>query len=454
MRQVSQAGVTRVAPARIAPARVTPARAGAGPVGAGPVGAGPLAAEPTRWPDVANVPRSPARTAIARAVFARAIAKLQVRVLLPSGRCTGGGGPGTPEMVLYRPDDFFARIGAGGLIGFGESYMAGDWDCTDLTGLLTVFASQLATLVPPPLQRLRRLAVRRHPPTEDASEDGARDNIHRHYDLSNELFALFLDETMTYSAGLFETGAAGTPVAQAELLAAAQRRKIDRLLDLTRVGPSSRVLEIGTGWGELAIRAAARGATVRTVTLSEQQRVLAARRVADAGLADRVSVELRDYRRVDGEYDAILSVEMIEAVGERYWPAYFTALDRLLAPGGRIGLQTITMQHERMLATRHTYTWILKYIFPGGIIPSVTSIEDSLARFTGLRVAGRYDFGADYARTLRIWREQFCARREDVHDLGFDEVFHRMWLLYLCYSEAGFQSSYLDVCQLLLVRDS
>ncbi len=413
-----------------------------------------VAADPARWPGVVHVPRSPARAAIARAVFARAIARLPVRVRLPGGRMAGGGGPGTPEMILYRPADFYARLGGSGLIGFGESYLAGDWDSGDLTGLLTVFASQVATLVPPGLQRLRRLSVRRQPQAEDSSVDGARRNIPRHYDLSNELFALFLDETMTYSAALFETGDTGAPVARRSLLAAAQQRKIDRLLDLARVGPSSRVLELGTGWGELAIRAAARGATVRTVTLSQEQQAMAARRVAAAGLADRVSVELRDYRQVDGQYDAILSVEMIEAVGERYWQAYFEALDRLLAPGGRIGLQSITMPHERMMATRHTYTWILKYIFPGGIIPSVTSIEDNVARFTGLRVAERHDFGAHYAQTLRLWRERFCARLSDVIELGFDEVFCRMWLLYLCYSEAGFRSSYLDVCHFLLVRDA
>ncbi|HEY1915686.1 MAG TPA: cyclopropane-fatty-acyl-phospholipid synthase family protein [Streptosporangiaceae bacterium] len=426
--------------------------------------------DPARWPDVAAVPSDRARTAIARAVFAHAAGRLPIQVRLPGGKRIGAGGPGTPEMVLHRPADFFARIGAGSLIGFGESYMAGDWDCADLTGLITVFADQVSTLVPPPLQRLRRLAVRRAPAAVDGSEAGARRNIPHHYDLSNELFALFLDETMTYSAALFETSptapaspgkpglAAPGPVAARpgdadSVLAAAQRRKIDRLLDLARVGPDSRVLEIGTGWGELAIRAAARGATVRTITLAEQQQSLAVRRVNEAGLAGRVSVELRDYRQVEGRYDAIVSAEMVEAVGERYWPAYVTALDRLLAPGGRIALQAITMPHDRLLATRDTFTWILKYIFPGGLIPSVTAIEENLARHTSLRVTQRFDFGPHYAQTLRIWRERFCARRDDVLGLGFDEVFCRMWLLYLCYSEAGFGSSYLDVCHLLLERD-
>jgi cyclopropane-fatty-acyl-phospholipid synthase len=424
-----------------------------------------LPVDPVRWPDVAAVPGDRARAAIARAVFAHAAGRLPIQVRLPSGRRIGAGGPGTPEMVLHRPADFFARIGASSLIGFGESYMAGDWDCADLTGLLTAFARQATTLVPAPLQRLRALAVRRAPAAVDGSQDGARRNIPHHYDLSNDLFALFLDETMTYSAALFEESAAeANPAQPAEpagpgsgdrdgALAAAQRRKIDRLLDLARVGPGSRVLEIGTGWGELAIRAAARGASVRTITLAQQQQALAARRVAEAGLAGRVSVELRDYRQVQGSYDAIVSAEMVEAVGERYWPAYFTALDRLLAPGGRVALQAITMPHDRLLATRHTFTWILKYIFPGGLIPSVTAIEENLARHTSLRVTQRFDFGPHYAQTLRIWRERFRARRDDVLGLGFDQVFCRMWLLYLCYSEAGFGSSYLDVCQLLLERD-
>ena len=355
-------------------------------------------------------------------------------------------------MILHRPREFFRRFGASGLIGFGESYMAGDWDCADLTGLLTVFAAHVDELVPPWLQRLRGLAVRR-PPKDDAQTiAGARRNISRHYDLSNDLFALFLDETMTYSSALFGTGPDGTPVAAQHLLAEAQRRKIDRLLDRAGVGPGCRVLEVGTGWGELAIQAARRGANVVTITISREQQALAARRVAEAGLAAQVSVELRDYRDVAGEFDAICSVEMLEAVGERYWDAYFAALDAHLAPGGRIGLQTITMPHDRMLATRHTYTWIHKYIFPGGLLPSVTAIQNSLTGATRLRITGREDFGAHYAETLRIWRERFGARADEVADLGFDEVFNRMWNFYLCYSEAGFRAGYIGVSQLTLAR--
>ena len=407
--------------------------------------------DPVRWPDIAAAHGSAPRGEIARLLFGAAAARLPIRVRLSDGRQLGAGPADAPVMMVHNPAAFFTRVGAGGLIGFGESYMAGDWDCEDLTGLLTVFARNVGDLVPTPLQRLRSLAVHRQPTADDQNKAGARRNIGRHYDLSNDFFALFLDETMTYSSALFETGADGSPAAADRMLGQAQRRKIDRLLDEARVGPGCQLLEIGTGWGELAIQAAKRGAMVRTVTISAAQHELALRRVAEAGLADQVSVELRDYRDVDGEFDAICSVEMIEAVGDRYWDTYFARLDQLLAPGGRVALQAITMPHDRMMASRRTYTWIHKYIFPGGLIPSVTAIEDSLSR-TRLRVTGRQDFGPHYAETLRIWRDRFGARADEVAALGFDEVFRRMWLFYLCYAEAGFRAGYLNVSQLTMDR--
>ena len=405
-----------------------------------------------RWPDVAVADGSPLRAAVARVLFTRAVAALPLRVRFPDGRLLGAGAPDAPVMVLHRPREFFRRFGASGLIGFGESYLAGDWDCADLTSLLTVFAAHAGDLIPPWLQRMRALAVRRPPAADQQTRDGARRNIGRHYDLSNELFALFLDDTMTYSSAQFTTQADGTPLAAGHLLTQGQRRKIDALLDRAGVGPGCRLLEVGTGWGELAIQAARRGATVVAVTISREQQALAARRAAEAGLADRVRVELRDYRDVEGTFDAICSCEMIEAVGERYWDGYFAALDRHLAPGGRIGVQTITMPHDRMLATRHTYTWIQKYIFPGGLLPSVAAIEDSLARSTRLRITARADFGPHYAQTLRIWRDRFQANADEVARPGFDDVFARMWTFYLCYSEAGFRSGYIGVSQLTLAR--
>jgi cyclopropane-fatty-acyl-phospholipid synthase len=397
-----------------------------------------------RWPAVAHTPYSPVRAAAARLILRRAVRNLPLVVLLPDGRRLGAGGAGAPVMEIAS-DHFFHRIGTDLKIGFGEAYMAGDWraaDGTDLADLLTVFARQLTDLVPPALQRFRKLIEQRMPSSEVNDRAGAKENIARHYDLSNDLFATFLDETMSYSSAWFET--------PAEDLETAQRRKIDGILDYADVRPGSRVLEIGTGWGQLAIQAAERGATVTSVTLSAEQRDLARKRIAEAGV--NAEVELRDYRDVRGQYDAVVSVEMIEAVGAQYWPTYFATIDRLLAPGGRFALQSITMPHDRLLATRHAQGWIHQYIFPGGLIPSLTAIEQIAGTAGGLEIAHRRDLGPAYAHTLRLWRERFTAHAAEVANLGFDAVFRRMWEFYLAYSEAGFRAGYLGVSQLALVR--
>ncbi|GAB3492302.1 SAM-dependent methyltransferase [Amycolatopsis cihanbeyliensis] len=401
--------------------------------------AGRSAPDPEIWPDLGTPRRAPLRARVAEALFRRAVGQMDIRVSLPDGSRLGAGGPEAPRMWLHRPVTFFNRLGVDAKIGFGESYLAGDWSADALAEVLTPFAERVTTLVPPFLQRLRRFVDRAHPPGEDSSVTGARSNIRRHYDLSNEMFATFLDETMTYSSALFGAG---------DDLADAQRRKIDGVLDHAGVRSGTELLEIGTGWGELAIRAARRGARVTTVTLSEQQRDLALRRIGAAGVADRVDIRLSDYREVRGSYDAVVSVEMIEAVGGQYWPDFFGAVGRRLRPGGRVGLQAITMPHERMLATASSYTWMHKYIFPGGLLPSVEAIERGLAEHAALRLRAVREFGQDYARTLREWRERFTRRWQDVAGLGFDEVFRRMWEFYLAYSEAGFRARYLKVHQL------
>jgi cyclopropane-fatty-acyl-phospholipid synthase len=398
-----------------------------------------------RWPGVVRVPRGPLSIAsgrIADRLLRRAVARLPLRLQYPDGTIVGAADPTLPTMVVHRPDALARRVGRYGLIGFGESYMAGEWESDDLAGLLTAFANSMADLIPPALQRFRPLTVVRHPRSMYNSLSQARDNIAEHYDLSNDLFAQFLDETMTYSSALFETGRPDWTE-----MADAQRRKIDRLLDSARVGPGSHVLEIGTGWGELCIQAAARGATVHSITLSAEQQRLAQQRVAEAGMSDRVLIELKDYREVDGLYDAVVSVEMIEAVGYRFWPTYFAALDRLVSPGGRVAIQAITMPHDRMLASRNTYTWIQKYIFPGGLLPSVQAVVGITDRETRLRTVGMLSLRPHYAETLRLWRERLYEHREAISALGFDATFQRMWELYLAYSEAGFRSGYLDVYQ-------
>lgn len=409
------------------------------------------AIDPGRWPAVASVPSgllAAASGAVAGRLLRDAAARLPLRLAYPDSTVVGAADPTAPTLFIHRPEALARRIGRHGLIGFGESYMAGEWSSNDLTGALTVLAASVADLVPATLQWLRPFAPAFRPRWRAPSRERARRNVAEHYDLSNELFAEFLDETMTYSSALFDR----LPAAP-EDLAGAQRRKIDRLLDAAGVRRGSRVLEIGTGWGELCIRAAARGARVRSVTLSVEQQRLARLRVAAAGLSDLVDIELCDYRDVTGSYDAVVSVEMIEAVGYRLWPTYFAAVERLVRPGGRVAIQVITMPHDRMLATRNTHTWIQKYVFPGGLLPSTEAICAITGRHTRLRTVEATSLRAHYAETLRLWRGRFVAQRDAVARLGFDEVFARMWELYLAYSEAGFRSGYLDVYQWTFARE-
>lgn len=396
------------------------------------------------WDALGAAPHSPVRARAAEALFRHVVADLPIRVVLAGGERLGAGSARSPLMRVVDPRAFFHRLGADAKIGFGESYMAGDWDSPDLVAVLTPFAERMARLVPRPLQLLRRWVDARRPDSERSTLAGARRNVAQHYDLSNEVFATFLDETMTYSSALFRPGT--------EDLAEAQRHKIDRILDIANVRPGTHLLEIGTGWGELALRAAARGARVTTLTLSQEQKHLAEQRLAAAGLADQVEVHLRDYRDEHGRYDAIVSVEMIEAITAEYWPTYFRVLDRLLAPGGRVALQAITMPHDRMLATRRSHTWIHKYIFPGGELPSVRALDEHVRAYSGLEVAERHSFGASYAETLQRWRTRFLDRWPEVAELGFSENFRRMWEFYLAYSQAGFAAGYLDVWQLGLAK--
>jgi cyclopropane-fatty-acyl-phospholipid synthase len=402
----------------------------------------PAGVDLDRWPAMRRRQPSPARARVAEVLMRRVAVHTGIRVELPDGRWYGVADG--PVMRVLDPGQLYVRLGQDGLIGFGEAYMAGDWDADDLTGLLTPMAERMGSLVPAPLQSLRRWFTARMPANENNDRSGAQRNIARHYDLSNDLFATFLDPTLTYSSALFDR--------LDEPLEQAQRRKVARILDAAGVREGSTVLEIGTGWGELSLQAAARGARVTSVTLSREQAALAGRRVAEAGLGDRVDIRVQDYRDVEGRYDAVVSVEMIEAVGEAWWPTYFRTLDDRLAPGGRIGLQAILMPHDRLLASRRSWTWIHKYIFPGGLLLSERVIDQVCAEHTSLRVVDRLHLGSSYARTLQLWRERFTAAAGTVASLGFDATFRRMWTFYLAYTEAGFRSRYLDVAQLVLAR--
>ena len=314
----------------------------------------------TGWPDLDVVP-SGARHAIAsrvaRRLFRSAVKRLDITAVEPDGTTVGRGGP---VLLIVRPEEFYGRLGRDLLVGFGEGYLTGAWEADDLAGVLTVMARDLATLIPERLQRFRRFVSQRVPSFHDPSKDNSQDNVAAHYDLSNDLFRLFLDPSLTYSSALFPTDESGRPVPPLDL-PAAQGRKLERLLGAFDEG--TRVLEIGTGWGELAIHAARRGARVHTITLSVEQLALAEQRFRDAGVADSIHAELLDYRDLagpahDGQYDVVLSVEMIEAVGAAYWEEYFRIIERMLTPGGRVGLQAITMPHDRMLATQGSNTFI------------------------------------------------------------------------------------------------
>ena len=401
--------------------------------------------------DLPAAPPHGFRARMARQVLARVLRKVPVTARVADGREYGAGGP--PTIEVTDPEAFFARLAASPMIGLGESYMAGEWraaDGTDLADALTPFAERLTDLIPPAFYRLRHAVLPRGLNPEN-TRHGARRNIERHYDLSNDMFSEFLDPSMSYSSALFDTL---DPAPSFDDLEAAQLRKVDAILDDAGVRAGSRLLEIGTGWGTLAIRAAQRGALVTTITISTEQAELAQRRVDAAGVSDRVEIGLRDYRDQTGEFDAVVSVEMIEAVGERYWPTYFAAIDALLVPGGRAAIQAILIGHDRYLATRDTYTWIQKYIFPGGLLPSVRAIEEVVGAHTQLAVTRLERTGEHYAHTLRLWRERFLAGWPRIADAGFDEVFRRMWEFYLAYCEAGFRSGYLDVARITLQRPS
>jgi cyclopropane-fatty-acyl-phospholipid synthase len=400
------------------------------------------------------VPLPPLAPAAGHALRWLALAQLRagwtagpLDLVLPSGERARIGPPGPAEACLQIHDDrAFLRLVLRGEMGGGEAFVAGEWSSDDLVGALRlVLRGTGGRGVESPLTWLARLpSLVRHRRAANTVA-GSRRNIHAHYDLGNAFYRLFLDpETLAYSCAYFPRPAMS--------LAEAQRAKLDRLCDLLALSPRDHLLEIGCGWGGMAIHAArTRGCRVTAITVSREQHALAAARVAAAGLADRVAIEYRDYREIDGRYDKIVSIEMLEAVGHDYLPAYFAIAAARLAPGGRFALQTITMPDARFAAYRREVDWMQTYVFPGCLIPSLAAIR-AAAEPAGLRIARADDIGADYARTLAMWRARFVAALPEVAALGFDEPFVRTWLLYLSFSEAAFAERTLGDHQLLLTR--
>jgi cyclopropane-fatty-acyl-phospholipid synthase len=341
---------------------------------------------------------------------------------------------------------FFSRLLRAADIGAGESYVDGDWSSPDLVVLTRLFLANEERLTPPfAVTWLRRTRDRLRHLVRTNTRMQARQNIHAHYDLSNDFYRLFLDDTMTYSAALFEC-----PAMELE---AAQRAKYRRLAEGAGLEAGDHVLEIGCGWGGFAEYAAGElGCRVTGITLSEKQAAFARRRMEARDLDNRVEIRVADYRDLDGTYDALVSIEMLEAVGHRYLDAYFAACSRLLSPQGRMALQTITIPDQIYDHYRRGIDWIRLYIFPGGHLPSLGAIQGALARQTSLVIERLEDIGDHYATTLSHWRRRFWGRVDEVRRLGFDERFVRLWDFYLATCEAAFRHHQIGDLQLVLAR--
>lgn len=357
--------------------------------------------------------------------------------------------------LCVRRDTFFKKCFWSGDIGFAEAFIEGDWDSPDLTAVIAWFIlnhEQAPTLSgstrgSSAALNLLRFAHRVGHLLRGNTRATARRNISEHYDLSNDFFALWLDPSMMYSAAKWPTAAPDLSLAEA------QAEKNDALCRALRLQPSDRVLEIGTGWGAWALHAAQRfGCRVTTVTISREQFEHARRRVAEAGMADRIKVELRDFRDIAGQFDKIVSIEMMEALGHRYQATFAEVVSRRLQPGGLLALQFITCPDSRYDQFRGGVDFIQKHIFPGSLLLSLNRVNDLLARAGGFVLHQVDDLGHDYARTLRLWRENFTAREAEVRALGFDGRFIRKWHYYLAYCEAAFALRNISVVHTLHTR--
>jgi cyclopropane-fatty-acyl-phospholipid synthase len=366
----------------------------------------------------------------------------RLTVRLPDGTiCRFGPDQAERQAEIEIKDwGFFRRVLLDGDIGFAEAYMDGMCDSPDLPGLLSLLTDSEKALGGVTRTNffhgmlLKLLHRRRH-----NSREGSKRNIHAHYDLGNEFYGLWLDPTMTYSSALYE-GAEG------QALEAAQAAKYERILNQLGARQGDSILEIGCGWGGFAEAAARRGMRVTGVTISREQLAYAQARLQRAGLSDRVDLQFRDYRDIEGKYDHIVSIEMIEAVGERYWPDYFATLKRHSVPGGSAIVQAIVIADDLFDGYRRHPDFIQTYVFPGGMLLSPASLR-AQCRQAGLKLAEAYSFGLDYARTLEAWLGRFDRVTDQVTKLGFDERFRRMWRYYLAYCAAGFKTGRTDVLQ-------
>jgi len=399
---------------------------------------------------LAGTPKPTRLERLARRAVLRRLAGLQVdRIRLVDDRGERSfGKPGGLDVALHVHDpSFYADVAYGGTIGGAEAYIRGYWSCSELTSLVRILLRNRSVLedvdsgtayITRPLQKLFHWLNRN-------TRSGSRRNIAAHYDLGNAFFRLWLDERMMYSSAIFER--------PDMTLDEASEAKLERICGKLNLRPGDRVIEIGSGWGGFAIHAASRyGCHVTTTTISREQHALAAERVREAGLDGQVTLLLQDYRDLQGRYDKLVSIEMFEAVGHEYHPAFFRKCADLLAPDGMLLLQTITIADQRYERARRSVDFIQRYIFPGGALPSVTSMAAVLTRHTDLRITHVEDIGPHYATTLRMWRERFFDRIAEIRDLGYPEEFIRMWEYYLCYCEGAFDERAIGDVQLLAIR--
>lgn len=342
---------------------------------------------------------------------------------------------------------FYRAVATHGSVGAGEAYMEGLWECDDLVGLvrLLVRNRELLDGLETGPARLGGWALRAWHALRRNTRQGSRRNIAAHYDLGNDFFQLFLSPDLMYSSAIWD--------GDDDTLDAASTRKLDRICRKLELGPGDRVVEIGTGWGGFALHAARHyGCHVTTTTISREQHAMAARRVADAGLGDRVTLLLQDYRDLQGEYDKLVSIEMIEAIGAPYLDTYFATVGRLLRPDGQALVQAITIEDHRYDHALRSVDFIKRHVFPGSFIPSVAAMVSAKSRASDLALVQMEDFGLSYARTLQAWRQRFLACLPQVRAQGFDERFIRMWEFYLAYCEGGFRERSIGVAQLLMAR--
>jgi len=375
------------------------------------------------------------------------IAHGTLEVRLPDGGTVCCGQGGASVTLEIRNWTVFDSILERGDVGFAEAWIDGEWDTPDLVALLTLLASNRDALSHAVYgQWWRLLSARLRHLFNDNTRTGSRRNIMAHYDLGNDFYRLWLDPTMTYSSALFEGD-------DARSLQQAQLAKYRRIISRLNAHPGQRVLEIGCGWGGFAeVAAGEAGLKVHGVTLSPAQLEFARQRMVRAGLDGQVRLDLCDYRDLTGEkYDYIVSIEMFEAVGERWWPSYFETLKRMLAPGGRALVQSITIRDELFARYRRGTDFIQQHVFPGGMLPSPSEFERQAAK-AGLALSDALAFGPDYSRTLAEWSVRFMQQWPAIEAQGFDERFHRLWRFYLSYCQAGFNSACTDVMQFELVH--